>query len=336
MRRCASVVSCLMLSFLLLSYHPCPLHAAPFYEGKVLTIIVGYSPGGGYDRVARLLAKYLPQHIPGKPTVLVQNMPGADSMIAANYLFNLAKPDGLTIGTFNRGLAFANLLKAEGGRYDLAKFSWIGSAAVESSVLIFHKSLGYRTIEDVARSKSTIVIGGTGPADAINIIPIFLKEFLGYNFKFVTYPSGADVMLAIERKEVDGRGASYSSVKSFIERGLVVPVLRGRVAEAGIEELPVDEDLVKSVREKTLMAMRSAPDRIGRPFVAPPRTPDKAMAILRDAFARVVRDPALQQDAKKNQMSLEYVNAGEVQKVLQYLFNQPPDIVKEFGKYVKF
>lgn len=143
-------------------------------------------------------------------------------------------------------------------------------------------------------------------------------------------------MLAIERKEVDGRGASYSSFKSFIERGLVVPVLRGRVVEAGIEQLPVDEDLAKSAREKTLMAMRSAPDRIGRPYVAPPGTPERAMSVLRDAFAKVVKDPALQQDARKNQMSLEYVNAGEVQKVLQYLFNQPPDIVKELGKYVEF
>lgn len=173
MRRYASIMLGLFLFFLL--YRPYPLFAAPFYEGKVLTIIVGYSPGGGYDRVDRLLAKYLPNYIPGKPTVLVQNMPGADSMIAANYLYNIAKPDGLTIGTFNRGLVFANLLKAEGGRYDLTKFSWIGSAAVESSVLIFYKDLAYKTIEDVAKSKSTIVIGCTGSADAINIIPIFLK-----------------------------------------------------------------------------------------------------------------------------------------------------------------
>lgn len=124
-------------------------------------------------------------------------------------------------------------------------------------------------------------------------------------------------MLAIERKEVDGRGASYSSVKPFIERGLVIPVLRGQVVEAGIEQLPVDEDLAKSAKEKTLMAMCSAPDRIGRPYVAPPGTPDKALSVLRE----VVKDPALQQDAKKNQMSMEYVNSAEGKKVLQYLFN---------------
>jgi len=334
MRRRVSIL--LGLSLFLLLCYPHRSSATSFYGGKVLKIIVGYGPGGGYDRVARLLAKYLPNYIPGKPNVVVQNMPGADTMIAANYLFNIAKPDGLTIGTFNRGLVFSTVLKAEGARYDLTKFSWIGSAAVESSVLIFNKSLGYKTIEDVAKSKSTLAIGGTGSVDVLNIIPIFLKGFLGYNFKFVTYPDAAAIMLAMERKEVDGRGASYSSVKPFIERGLVLPVLRGRVVEAGIEQLPVDEDLVKNPVEKTLMAMRSAPDRIGRPFVAPPGTPEKEMSVLKDAFARVVKDPALQQDAKKSQLSLEYVNAAEVQKVLQYLLNQPPEIVKEFGKYVKY
>ena len=334
MRRVAfSIVTGLL--FVLFCY-PGQLFAAPYYEGKVLTIIVGYSPGGGYDRVARLLAKYLSNHIPGNPKVVVQNMPGADSMIGANYLYNIAKPDGFTIGTFNRGLVFADLLKAEGARFDLAKFSWVGSAAVESSVLVFHTALNFKTIEDVAKAKSQINIGCTGPADAINIIPIFLKEYLGYHFKFVTYPASPEVMLAIERREVDGRGASYSSVKPFIERGLVAPVLRGRVIEAGIEKLPADEELARDQKVKTLMTMRSVPDGIGRPYVAPPGTPEKAMSVLRDAFAEAIKDPALQQDARKTQLSLEYVPAGEVQKVLKYLANQPPEIIKEFGKYVKF
>ncbi len=143
-------------------------------------------------------------------------------------------------------------------------------------------------------------------------------------------------MLAIERKEVDGRGASYSSVKPFIERGLVTPVLRGRVIEPGIEKLPADEDLARSEKVKTLMAIRSAPDGIGRPYVAPPGTPENVMNVLRNAYARAIKDPALQQDARKTQMSMEYVPAEEVQKVLKYLRNQPPEIIREFGTYVKF
>ena len=335
MKRCA-VFILIGLFFLSSLIYPCRSFAAPFYEGKVITIVVGYGPGGGYDRVARLLAKHLPRYIPGKPTVLVQNMPGADSMIAANYLFKIAKPDGLTIGTFNRGLVFAQLLKAEGMKFDLTKFAWIGSAAIESTVLVLRADLPYKTIEDVAKTKSQIVLGCTGPADSSGQFPLFLKEFAGYNFKFVTYPSSADVMLAIERKELDGRGSTYSSARPFIDRGLVVPLVRGRVVEAGIEKLPMDENLVKGAKEKTLMAMRSAPDSMGRPYVAPPGTPAAAMNVLKDAFARVVKDPLIQDDAKKNKMSVEYVNDKEVQKLLQYLLNQPPDIVNEFAKYIKF
>ena len=315
---------------------PKHLLAAPFYEGKVITIIVGYGPGGGYDRIARILAKNLSKFIPGKPTVLVQNMPGADSMIAANYLYRIAKPDGLTIGAFNRGLVFAQLLKGEGVKFDLTKFAWIGSAAIESTVLVLRADLPYKTIEDVAKAKSAVVLGSTGPADSSGQFPLFLKELLGYNFKDVIYPSGNDIMLAIERKEVDGRGMTYSSAKIYIARGLVVPVLRGRVMEKGIEKLPMDEDLAREARAKTLMAMRSAPDSMGRPYVAPPGTPEATMKVLRDAFAKVAKDPAALEDARKNMLGLEYVPAQEVQKVLQYLLNQPPDIVKEFGKYVKF
>jgi len=309
---------------------------APYYQGKVITIIVGYGPGGGYDRIARLVAKHLPKYIPGKPTVLVQNMPGADSMIAANYVYRIAKPDGLTIGTFNRGLVFAQLLKAEGVKFDLTKFAWIGSAAVESTVLVLRADLPYKTIHDVAKAKEPIVLGSTGPADSSGQLALFLKEFGGFNFKNVVYPSGNDIMLAIERKEVDGRGMTYSSSKIYIERGLVRPFVRGRVAEPGNENLPVDEDLAKDNVGKTLMAMRSTPDKMGRPYVMPPGTPEDKVKIIREAFAKVAKDREAAQDAKKIQMSLEYVTADEVMKNLRYLLNQPANIVQEFSKYVKF
>ncbi len=331
-----TVLTAAILFFLALIVYPVRSPAAPYYSGKAITIVVGYAPGGGYDRMARLMAKHLPKHIPGKPTILVQNMPGADSMIAANYLYNIAKPDGLTIGTFNRGLVFAQLLKAEGMKFDLKKYAWIGSAAVESTVLVLRSDLPYKTIDDVAKAKSTIILGCTGPADSSGQFPLFMKEFLGYNFKFITYPSSADIMLAVERKEVDGRGATYSSVKPLIDRGTVRPLVRGQVLEPGIENLPMDEDLAKDSKAKTLMAMRSAPDRMGRPYVAPPGTPEPALRALKEAFAKVARDPALKEDAKKNQMTVEYVPEPEVRKVLQYLLNQPPEIVSEFAKYIKF
>lgn len=312
------------------------LLAAPYYQGKVITIIVGYGAGGGYDRMARLLAKHLPKHIPGKPTILVENMPGADSIIAANHLYNIAKPDGLTIGTFNRGLVHAQLLKASGIKFDLTKFSWLGSASVEGCVLAIRSDLPYKTFADLQKAKSPIILGSTGPSDSNGQFPVLLKEYFGLNMKMINYPSSRDVMLAIERKELDGRGGSYSSLKQFIDRGLLIPVIRGRVEEKGIEKLPVDESLTNDKRIKAILAMRSAADIFGRPYVAPPRTPEDKLKILRDAFEKVSKDPEAQQDAQKNLLTLEYLSAEKTTKVLNEVLSQPEDLVKEFGKIIKF
>jgi tripartite-type tricarboxylate transporter receptor subunit TctC len=309
---------------------------APYYEGKRITLIVGYTPGGGYDILTRLYAKHLPKHIPGKPTVIVDNMPGADSIIAANHVYNLSKPDGLTVCAFNRGLPFAQLLKTEGVRFDLRKFAWIGSISTEATILALRTDLPFKTIDDILKAKEPINLGATGPASSGSQFPLLLKEFAGMNFKIITYTAGPDSLLAIERKEVDGRAGSYTSQRAHIDRKLLRPFIRGRVAEPGIDNLPVDEDLAKTAKGKTMMAMRSAPDRIGRPYVAPPGTPPEVMNILRDAFLKTTRDPELLAEAEKLKMSVEFVSAEECVKTMDYIMNQPEDLVKEFGKYIRF
>ena len=312
------------------------LMAAPYYEGKKMTIVVGFEPGGGYDRLSRLLAKHLPKHIPGKPTIIVENMPGASSMISANYIYNIAKPDGLTICAFNQGIPFAQLLKAEGVKFDVMKFSWIGSAASEASVLTVRADLPYKTFADLLKAKEPVVLGTAGPGTQTQQFPTLMQEFIGLKLKIVIYPSGTAVLLALERKEVDIYAAFYNSLRPSIERGLVRPVIRGRVSAPEIENLPVDENLATDPKGKTIMAMRSATDLVGRPYVAPPKTPPEIMKIIRDAFEKVQEDPELKEDAKKMMMRVQYVNPEETLKVLNYLFNQPEDIVKEFSKYIKF
>lgn len=319
----------------LVFFFPGRIESAPYYEGKRITIIVGFGTGGGYDRVARLLAKYLPKYVPGKPVFIIQNMPGASSIIAANTLFNLTKPDGLTIGTFDRGIPFAQLMKSEGVRFDITKYGWIGSASVETSVLALRTDLPFKTANDLLKSKSQIILGQSGPADFTAQFAMLLKEFLGLNFKFISYPSGADIHLAIERKELDGRAGSYSALKPLILRGIVQPLIRGRFSEPGIENLSMDQDLTSDRKGKTLMAMHSAPERVGRPYVAPPGTPDHILSILRDAFAKVAKDPELKEDSKKLMMPIDYVPADECLKTLNYVLSQPEDIVKDFSKYVK-
>ena len=202
---------------------------AQYYAGKTITLVVGYKTGGGYDATARLLARHLPKHIPGKPTIIVQNMPGANSLIAANHVYSVAKPDGLTIGTFNRNLPIAQLTKVDGVKYDMTKFAWIGSAASECTILAIRSDLPFNTFEELRKSKQQIVIGATGPGANTYDFPLLLKEFLGANLKIVTgYQSSADIMLAIERKEADARAGSYTSIRPFIDRKLVKPVLRAR------------------------------------------------------------------------------------------------------------
>ena len=321
---------------LLVLFSSAEVTAAPYYEGKTMRIIVGFAPGGGYDRLARLLAKHLPKYIAGGPNIIVENMEGASSMIAANHIFNLAKPDGLTIGAVNRGVPFAQLTKVEGVKFDITKFSWIGSAATEATILVLRTDSPYKNVEDMRQAKEPIPLAGMGPGTSDTQFAILLKEFCGANLKLIIYPSSPDGMLAIERKEVEGRAGSYSSLKPYIERGLVRPVIRGRVAEQGIENLPVIEDFTTHPVGKTIMAMLAAADRIGRPYIAPPGTPPEVINILRDAFAKVSKDADAQEEAKKIRMAIEYTPAEETLKTLDYLMNQPDNVVKEFSKFIKF
>ncbi|MEI9477860.1 MAG: tripartite tricarboxylate transporter substrate-binding protein [Deltaproteobacteria bacterium] len=328
----------LIVIFLVLSIFTPPqaVLSAPYYEGKVIKMIVGFTAGGGYDRMTRLLAKHLPKHIPGKPTILVENMEGASSIIASNHLYNIAKPDGLTIGTFNRALPFAQVIKLEGVKFDITKFAWIGSSAVEGTVFTLRSDLPYKTVEDLKRVKTPINMGCSGAGTLDYQFSLLAKEFLGLNMKMIIYVSSNECMLAVERKEADGRSGSYSSLRPFIDRGLVRPIFRGRVPEKGIEHLPVNEDLTTDKMGKAILSMFSAADLIGRPYVAPPGTPPEIMKTLREAFAKAAADPEMKQDAEKNKMEVDYIPAEEIMKVVQNVLNQPADVVKEFSKYVKF
>src|SRR5438105_14019057 len=307
------------------------------YAGKTLTIVVGYKPGGGYDATARLLARHLPKYIPGKPTVIVQNMPGGNSIIAANHMYNVAKPDGLTIGTFNRNLPIAQLTRVQGVKFDLTKFAWIGSAAHETTILAIRSDLPYKTFDELRKAKEPVVIGSTGPGANTYDFPLLLKDLLGVNLKIVSgYSSSADIMLAVERKEVDGRAGSYSSIEPFIDRKLVQPVIRARSTDKRLAQLPVDESFAPNPRAKAIMALRSAPELIARPYVLPPAASADIAKAMRDAFAATLKDPAPLPAPKKAKLDIEFTPGDEAVKILKEVLAQPKDIVDEFSKYIKF
>ena len=312
------------------------LFAAPYYQGKTITIIVGTNPGGGYDNTARIIARYLPQFIPGKPTVIIQNMPGAGHIIAANYVYNIAKPDGFTIGTFNRGLPFAQLSKTAGVKFDMRNYVWIASMAVDPTALFIRTDLPYKTADDIRKAKVPLICASEGLGTSGYQFPLLLKELAGFNIKIINYLSGSDSRLALEKKEADARASSYSSTKPFLDRGLLRPVIRGQVTIPEIKNLPLDQDFATDKKGKTIMSMLSSVDLMSRPFMLPPRTPANVAAILKEAFVKLANDPAAKAEGRKMSMDVVYASAEECLKVVNYNLNQPEEIVKEFNKYVGF
>ncbi len=334
-----SILSCMfgVLALVGPSVFTSASHGAPYYEGKVITIIVGYPAGGGYDLIARVMAKHLPKHIPGKPAVIVQNMPGASSMIAANHVYHRVKPDGFTLFATARNLVFMQLLKADGVQYDMRKFSWIGSAAAETIVLCTRTTLPIMTVQDLLKSKDPIYLGVTGPADITTQVTHISKDYFpGLNAKIVEYHGSPEIWLAIERKECDGVWIAYNSGRQYIDKGLVRPLVRARVSAKGIENLPVNEDIATDPTGKTIMAMLGRTGVMGRLYLAPPGTPASVMALLKEGFDKALADPELQSEMEKARLELKYISSDECLKLVDYMFNQPPEILKVLGKYMKF
>jgi len=308
---------------------------ANFYEGKTITILIG-AKSGSLAVAAQIVAHHLGKYIPGKPTVVVQMMPGAAHLLATNHVFNVAKPDGLTLLAANPNVAIAQLSQVEQVRFDVRKFHWLGSSGADGVALSIRADLPYQTFDDIRKADRELVAGTTGPGSNAHDFPLLLKEFAGAKFKLVSgYPANSDVLLALERKEVDSWSALASTVRPAMERGAVRAVVRGRVAAPGFEKLPVDEDLATSPLGKAIMGIKAVPLAIGRAFAAAPGTPADRLAMLREAFANALRDLELQAEGKKAKISLQHISHEQVLKDFTALLNQTPETLKEMGKYIK-
>jgi len=303
---------------------------APF-AGKTVTILVGYTPGGGYDRMARIVARHLGRHLPGNPAVVVQNMPGAESVVAANYLFNVARPDGFTLGLFNRNLLLAQLVGVEGIRFDVRRWQWIGNLAEEADVFVIRTDLPYRHILELRQAEPPVVVGATGPGANTYDYPLALRAFLRVNLRIVSgYPGGAEINLAIERKEVDARAGSSSAMLLLVGRGLVRPLVRTPSINPRLRGIPVDENLVTEPLAKAVLRLRSAPNVLGRPFVAPPGAPGELVRLYREAFRRLAEDPAFRAEAERAGFDLAYLPAEACLRLAQEVLAAPPGVVRIF------
>jgi tripartite-type tricarboxylate transporter receptor subunit TctC len=286
---------------------------ANFYEGKTLTITIG-AKSGSLEIASQIVAHHIGKHIPGKPTVIVQHMPGAAHLLATNNVFNIAKPDGLTILASNPNVAIAQLSKVEQVRFDVRKFQWLGSSGAAGVMFSIRSDLPYKSADDLKKADKELVAGTTGPGSNAHDFPLLLKEFAGFKLKLVAgYPANSDVLLAIERKEADAWSALGTTIKLAADRGVVRPLVRGRTPVPGFENLPTDEDLATSALGKSLAAIKSLPLAIGRAFAAAPGTPADRVAILRDAFAKRSKTP-ISWPKRKAKINMHLISTSRYKK----------------------
>jgi tripartite-type tricarboxylate transporter receptor subunit TctC len=308
----------------------------PFYDGKSITIVIGTASGGSMV-AARIIAQHIGKYIPGAPAVVVQSMLGGAHIVASNHVFNSARPDGLTLLAANPNIAIAQLMKLDGVRFDVRKFEWLGSSGSDGVVLTIRSDLPYKTFEELRKADRELVVGTTGPGSNAHDFPLLLKEFAGVKFRLVSgYPANSDILLAIERKEVDVWAAFAATVRPVVQRGAVRPLVRARVPSPGFEHLPVDETLTTNPVGKALMGIKTAPLAIGRALAAAPGTPADRVALLREALAKVLKDPELEADGRKAQIDFQHIPAEEVLKGITAILQQPADVQQEIVKYIKF
>jgi len=306
--------------------------AADFYKGRAIDLYIGYSVGGAYDLYARVIGRHLGAHIPGSPTVVPKNLEGAGSLRLANYLYRVAPHDGSAIGTIGRGIAFDPLLIGQGDAFDAQKFNWIGSANNEVSVCVALRQSGITKFEDLFTKDLTV--GGTGTSADTDQFPRVLNSVLGTHFKIVEgYPGGNDIILAMERGEVQGRcGWSWSRVKSthrsWIEdKRMIVLVQLSLEKHPELLDVPLVLDFAKADEQRQILKMIFARNVMGRPYLAPPNVPPDRIAALRDAFAAIMTDKDFLAEASKIDLEINPVSGVKVEQLVKEVYAAPTDII---------
>jgi tripartite-type tricarboxylate transporter receptor subunit TctC len=312
---------------------------AEFYKGKSIDLYVGYSAGGGYDVYARSLARHMGRFVPGNPTIVPKNMPGAGSLLLANWLYNVAPRDGTAFGIIGRGTGFDPLLGSTKAQFDASKFNWLGSMNDEVSVCVAWHTSGITTLQQVMQTELTV--GGSGPAADTDQFPKVLNATIGTKFKVVTgYPGGNDVDLAMERGEVMGRcGWSWSSViathKSWIDDGKINVLVQLSLGKhPDLPDVPLVMDLARNSEEKQIFKLIFARQPMGRPFLAPPGIPPDRVAALRKAFMDTLKDKEFLAEAEKAKLEINPVAGGAVQNIVQEVYQTPKALASKAADMV--
>lgn len=324
------------LSALLASGWAAAQAPAEFYKGKQLTFIVGASTGGGYDAQARLLARHFSKHMPGNPSIVVQNLPAAGSLQAANNLYNISPKDGSTFGMVQRGMLTATLTNPTGVRFDIAKFNWIGNMASETAVVVAWADSPIKTTEDLFTKE--MIVGGTGPTIDTETTPRLLNALIGTKFKIISgYPGTTEVTLAMERGEVMGLGDwSWSNVKSrrgdyLRDKKIHILMQSALQKEPDLPDVPLALDYVKNPEDRQIMELIMAQKTVARPLVAPPDVPKDRIAALRTAFMATGKDADFIQDSEKSKLDIGLTSGEELDKVVARIVKTPPALAERLS-----
>jgi tripartite-type tricarboxylate transporter receptor subunit TctC len=316
----------------------------PFYQGKTISVLVGTKAGDVYDLYPRLLAEYWTKHIPGNPNIIVQNMPGAASLIAANHAYNVAKPDGLTVAAIYPALYFDQLIKKPEAKYDWAKWNWIGSPVKSNHLLYMRADTPYKSVDDVRKAATAPKCGATGIASTGYYMPKLMEEVLGAKFDIVSgYVSGQDIDLAVERGELQCRAftiTAYHAREPFIswrkKNFTNVLIQTGSKRDARLKDSPTIYELMDryKVNEagRSLSKVILASGDFGRPIVVAPGVPADRVKILRDAFEKTIVEGAFLAEAERRRLEIDPTKWDEMESLAKDVLATPPDVVARMRK----
>jgi tripartite-type tricarboxylate transporter receptor subunit TctC len=311
-----------------------------FYTGRTISIMVGFGPGGGYDAYARAIGRHFGAHVPGKPNVVVQNVPGAAGLALANSLYNVSPKDGTVFGTFNRTIPLEPLLEGSKAQFDPLKFNWLGSPSNEVSACVGWHAARAKSIEDLRTTE--MLMAGTGPAADATMYPKLLAAVLGLKFKVISgYQGAADSLLAMEKGEVEGfcpwGWASMEATRPDWLRDHKINVLMqlGMRKHPAHPDIPLVLDLAKTQADRQALELMMSPTLFARPFTAPPGVPEQRLQALRTAFKETIEDPTFIADAKKTRLEIQYVSDAEILALLKQLYATPANVFARVKAAVK-
>ena len=313
-----------------------------YYKGKTIRFIVGAPPGGGFDTYSRAITRHFGKYVPGSPTMLVDNLPGAAGLLAANHIFRVARPDGLSVGTFPGGLFLQQLLGLPGIEFNAPRFEFLGVPAQDNFLIALAKSAGIASVEQWKASGTVLKIGGIAPGGGTDDIPKLLKTLLGLPLQLVTgYKGTGPVRLAFNAGEVQGICNSIESLKanwrSEIDKGELMYVIQaGLRPHAELAGVPWAVDLAKSDEAKKLIqALSRVNGVINRPYLFPPGTPKDRVRILRKAFMDTMKDPDFIADAKRARLDLDPLDGEAIENEVKTLFKLEPALVQQLKEILK-